>query len=76
MDIKEKIEEISGKLQEDKFLAEGFKKEPVKTVEKLLGIDLPDDAVKKIVDGVKAKVSRDKLGGAAGDIKDKIQNLF
>ncbi len=76
MDIKGKIEEIAGKLQEDKFLAEGFKKEPVKTVEKLLGIDLPDDAVKKIVDGVKAKISMDKLGDAAGDIKDKLKKLF
>ena len=76
MDIKGKIEEIAGKLQEDKFLAEGFKKEPVKTVEKLLGIDLPDDAVKKIVDGVKVKISMDKLGDAAGDIKDKLKKLF
>ena len=76
MDIKGKIEEIAGKLQEDKFLAEGFKKEPVKTVEKLLGIDLPDDAVKKIVDGVKAKLSMDKLGDAAGDIKDKLKKLL
>lgn len=76
MDIKGKIEEIAGKLQEDKFLAEGFKKEPVKTVEKLLGIDLPDDAVKKIVDGVKAKISMDKLGDAAGDIKDKLKKLL
>ncbi len=76
MDIKGKIEEIAGKLQEDKFLAEGFKKEPVKTVEKLLGLDLPDDAVKKIVDGVKAKLSMDKLGDAAGDIKDKLKKLF
>lgn len=76
MDIKGKIEEIAGKLQEDKFLAEGFKKEPVKTVEKLLGLDLPDDAVKKIVDGVKAKLSMDKIGDAAGDIKDKLKKLF
>lgn len=76
MDIKGKIEEIAGKLQEDKFLAEGFKKEPVKTVEKLLGLDLPDDAVKKIVDGVKAKISMDKIGDAAGDIKDKLKKLL
>ena len=74
--IKEKIEELVSKLQSDKSLAEKFKSDPVKTVEGLVGVDLPDDTVKKIVDGVKAKISLDKLGGAAGDIKDKLKKLF
>ncbi len=76
MDFKEKIEEIVEKLKSDKTAAEDFKKDPVKAVEKLLGVDLPDDAIEKIVDGVKAKVSLDRLGDAAGDIKDKLKKLF
>ena len=74
--IKEKIEEIVKKLTENKDLLENFKKNPVKTVETLLGIDLPDDTIEKIVDGVKAKITlgklddlKDDLGGALGAIK-------
>ena len=47
-----------------------------KTVEKLIGVDLPDDALAKIVDGVKAKVSLDELGSAAGGVMDKVKGLF
>ncbi len=76
MDIKAKIEEVVNKLKSDGAMAEEFKKDPVKTVEKVIGVDLPDDVLKKVVDGVKAKVSLDKLGDAAGDIKDKLKKLF
>ena len=41
-------------------------KDPVKTVEELTGVDLPDDAINKVVDGVKAKLTADKLGGLLG----------
>lgn len=67
MDIKAKIEEIVAKVKNDKDIATRFKKEPIKVVEELVGIDIPDDVVEKIVDGVKAKISVDdvksKLGG-------------
>jgi hypothetical protein len=67
MDIKAKIEEIVAKVKSDKTIAERFKKEPIKVVEELAGVDLPDDMIEKIVDGVKAKISVDdvksKLGG-------------
>ncbi len=74
--IKEKIEEIVDRLKSDKNLMEGFRSDPVKTVEKLLGVDLPDDVVNKIADGVKAKISLDKLGDTAGGLKDKLKKLF
>ena len=72
MDIKAKIEEIVKKLTSDKNLLSEFKSDPVKVVEKLIGIDLPDDKIKSIVDGVKAKISVDdakKLLDADGDGK-------
>ena len=59
MDIKVKIEEIVKKITSDKNLMSEFKSNPVKVVEKLIGIDLPDDKINSIVDGVKAKISVD-----------------
>lgn len=66
MDIKQKIEELVKKISGDKALQAEFAKEPVKAVEKLLGIDLPDEQINKIVDGVKAKLSLDKAADALG----------
>ena len=66
MDIKEKIEELVKKLTSDKKLLEKFEKNPLKVVEELIGVDLPDDMINKIIDGVKAKISLDKVGDALG----------
>ena len=57
------------KLQKDKALQAQFKKDPVKAVEKLLGVDLPDDMVEKVVAGVKAKLSLDDVSGIVGNLK-------
>ena len=69
MDIKEKIEELVEKIASDKVLQAQFKDDPVSAVEKLLGVDLPNDVIEKIVDGVKAKLTVDKLSDAAGALK-------
>ena len=69
MDIKEKIEELVEKISNDKELQAQFKEDPISAVEKLLGVDLPDDAIEKIVDGVKAKLTADKIADAAGALK-------
>jgi len=71
-DIKDQITKVVDKVTKDEKLMDQFKKDPVKAVESVLGVDLPDDVVKKVVDGVKAKISVDKLGGIASSIK----NLF
>ncbi|MBQ8397812.1 MAG: hypothetical protein IJX53_06415 [Clostridia bacterium] len=70
--IKEKIEEITEKIKADDNLLDNFKKEPVKTLENLLGIDLPDEIIEKIVDGVKAKITVDK----ASDLLSGLGSLF
>ena len=69
MDIKEKIAEIVETLTQNDDLLNKFKKDPVKVVEKLLGVDLPDEIIEKIVDGVKAKISIDKIGDVLGAFK-------
>ena len=71
MDIKAKIEELVNKIKSDKNLLAKFQKDPVSTVEELLGIDLPNDQVQKIVDGIKAKIDLDKLGGMLGGLFGK-----
>ena len=72
MDIKAKIDELVKKVQGDPALLEQFRKDPVKAIEGLTGIDLPDDMLKQLADGVKAKLSLDTLAGAA----DKLKGLF
>lgn len=52
MDIKEKISELVDKIKEDDKLKEQFAKEPVKTVEKLIGVDLPDDKLEAVLSRV------------------------
>ena len=69
MDIKELIEKAVKKIQSDKALQAQFKKDPVKALEKLLGVDLPNDSMEKVVAGVKAKISIDDLGDALGALK-------
>ena len=69
MDIKEKISELVEKISKDDDLQAQFKKDPVKAVEKLLDVDLPDDLIEKVVDGVKAKLTADKVGDALGALK-------
>lgn len=59
--IKEKINEIVEKIKNDKNIAAKFQKDPVTTVEELIGIDLPNDQVEKIIDGIKAKIALDKI---------------
>jgi len=65
-DIKEKIEDIVEKIQKDPAQLKKFNAEPVKVVEELVGIDLPDELIEKVVDGVKAKITMDKVGDALG----------
>ena len=69
MDIKAKIGEINDKIKNDPSLKEEFTKNPESAIEKLLGVDIPDGAIDKVVDGVKAKLTADKLSGAAGTLK-------
>ena len=59
--IKDKINEIVEKIKNDKDIAAKFQKDPITTVEGLIGIDLPNDQIEKIVDGIKAKIALDKI---------------
>ena len=61
--LKDKLDDIVEKIKSDKDIASKFQKDPLSTVEELIGIDLPKDQLQGVVDAVKAKISLDKLGG-------------
>ena len=68
MDIKAKIEELTEKIKNDKDLLTKFQNDPISAVESLLGVDLPNDQIEKVVDMIKAKINVDKISGALGGI--------
>ena len=72
MDIKSKIDEIVTKVKSDKDFAAKFSSDPVKAVESVIGIDLPDDQIKGLIQGVKAKISLAQAGG----LMDSFKKIF
>ena len=71
-DVKAKIEELVEKLQKDPAQLKRFQANPVKTVEGLLGVDLPDEKLQPLVSGIKAKLA----AGNVGDMLDGLKKLF
>ena len=67
--LKDKAEEIIEKIKNDKSIAAKWQKDPISTVEELVGIDLPNDQVEALVDLIKAKIDMDKIGNALGGLK-------
>ena len=68
-EIKALIKKLADKVQSDDEIKELFKKDPIKAVEKILGVDLPDDVVKKIIDGVKASITIEDAMDLLGSLK-------
>ena len=71
-DIKELAEKAIDTIKGDDNLLESFKTNPIKVVEKVLKVDLPDDILEKIVEIVKTKINVDDAKEALG----KIAGLF
>ena len=68
MDIKAKIEEVVKKLMNDKSLMAKFERNPVSVIEELIGIDLPDQQVNQLIEGIRAKIKLDQVGDVLGGI--------
>lgn len=71
-DLKAKVEEAVKKLQSDPALLGKFQQDPVKAVETLFGVDLPEEQLKPVVAGIQAKLAASDLGGKLEGLK----NLF
>ncbi len=67
MDIKAKIGELAAKISGDESMKEKFEKDPAGTVKALAG-NIPPEQIQPIVDGIKTKISLDKLGGIGSGI--------
>ncbi len=67
-EIQEKIDDLVEKVKSDKDIGAKFQRDPISTVEELLGVDLPNDQIEKVVDLIKAKINVDKISGALGGL--------
>ena len=74
MDIKEKIELLWEKITVDDGVLDRFKDEPVKTVEELLGIDLPDEKIREIALAIKAKLDMEAIDDRLDVLADKLDD--
>jgi len=72
MDIQKIIADAVTLLTENEDMLKAFNQNPAKTLEKMLGIDLPDDKVNAIVAGIKAKLGLDDVM----DMAQKLAGLF
>jgi len=71
-DVKELAEKAIDTIKGDDNLLASFKENPIKVVEKVLKVDLPDEILEKIVEVVKTKINVDDAKEALG----KIAGLF
>lgn len=69
IDFKAKVEELAARLQKDPALLQSFQKDPVKALEALTGVDLPEDQLAPLVAGIKAKLAASDLGGKLDGLK-------
>ena len=69
MDIKAQIEDLVKKITSDPALMKQFKTEPTKAVETVLGVDLPDELIEKIIAGVKAQIAAEGAQNLLGNLK-------
>ena len=61
--INDNVEKVAKSLLKDKDLLSGFRKNPVKIIEKILGVNLPDKQVNAIISGVMEKLSGEGISG-------------
>ena len=65
MDIQKIITDVVSKLTGNPDLIKSFLSNPVQFLEKTFGIDLPDDQINQVIEGVKGKLDLSKI-----DIKE------
>lgn len=68
-DIREKVDELVRKLQSDPSLLKNFQSDPVKTLEQLTGVDLPEQQLQPVIAGIKAKLGAGQLENALDGLK-------
>lgn len=72
MNVKDMIERVEEKLKNDDDFKVNLVKDPMKTLENLLGIDIPEDTLKEIMDAVKDKLEGNAVSGIIKEVEEKI----
>ena len=68
MGLKAKVNEITDKVKNDKDFGKKFISDPIKAVESVVGVDLPDEKIKEIAENIKGKVDIKDIAGLAGKL--------
>lgn len=76
MDIQKIITDVLAKLEGDDNLIAKFTADPVKTLEGLLNVDLPDDQINAVIDAIKAKLNLNDTAKKAKSILGAVKSLF
>lgn len=75
MNLKNVVKNLIEEIKKDGKLGEQFEKNPVAVIESVVGKDLPDDVVNKIVDAVKSNVNMDKATDAMDNLDDALDKF-
>lgn len=76
MDIQKIITDVLAKLEGDDNLIAKFTADPVKTLEGLLNVDLPDDQINAVIDAIKAKLNLNDTAKKAKGVLGAVKSLF
>ncbi len=72
MDLQKVIKQVLDALSNNDALVKEFLADPAKVLESKLGIDLPNEQINAVVEGVKAKLNLDN----AASVLNAVQGLF
>ena len=77
MDIQKIIADVVAKLTSNPELVKSFLSNPVQLLEKTFGIDLPDEQINQIIEGVKGQLDLSKIDVAqAAGLLGKLKGLL
>ncbi len=76
IDIGKIARELLEKITKDEALQKEFLENPVGTLEKKLGVDLPDEKINAVIDAIKAKLNLGKIGSVVDSVENVIGGLF
>ena len=68
-DVKEMIDKVVDKAKNDPKFMDELKKNPEKAIESVVGMDIPDGMVDKVMAAVKSKDTLDKVGDVLNMLK-------
>ena len=76
MDIQKIINDALEQLSGNKDLRKAFELDPVKVLEKILKVDLPDDQINAVIKAIQAKLEIDDVADVAGKVLGGLGGLF